>query len=185
MDGQAAQARIAAPHGGPAHPRDVIQRAEIIRDYLLCQPSPIAPSRFWRDLGQENLRQLSAHGVLNFKRTVNQNYFNWPVEGSDDPQMRQLIRAWADSPSLLPFQAELRGSAELNAAVETKHIQSRSTARAYTIFVGMLWWYAARADQEGLASRLSEPALGNPVDIRLEGRRIPRTSRIRCGIGNG
>jgi putative sugar O-methyltransferase len=154
------------------HSHPVVRRSRIIREWHESMPTDVKRSSFWRDLGDENLRQLDAHGVLNFKRSVNQNYFSWPVETASDSQMRKLLSVWAQDPELLPLEAELLGSAELGAAVENRHILSNTAARAYTLFVGLLWWYATRNDSEGLAARVSEPELGNPIDIRLGERRV-------------
>ena len=150
----------------------VVQRSRTMQKWLQSHPTQVAPSSFWRDLGAENLRQLNAHGVLNFKRTVNQNYFNWPVEKASDPQMQKLLSIWAGTADPLPLEAELRGLATLGAAVENKFILSKAAARIYTLFVGLLWWYATRTDVENLAPRISESELGNPIDIRVGNRRI-------------
>jgi len=130
------------------------------------------PSVFWRELADENIRMLEAGGIENFKRSLAQNYFNWPIEGPSDPQMRTLLAAWAADPSIVPLRAELYGSAALDSVNNTTFLRTPEAARAYTLFVGLLWWYATRDDAEGLSSRMDEPAIGNPVPIRLEGRPI-------------
>src|SRR5438445_271827 len=42
------------------------------------------PSKFWDYLVALNLKQLQDAGISNFKRTINQNYFNWILEGLTD-----------------------------------------------------------------------------------------------------
>ncbi|HJQ58121.1 MAG TPA: putative sugar O-methyltransferase [Vineibacter sp.] len=130
------------------------------------------PSRFWSDLAAQNLRMLETNGVANFKRSVAQNYFNWAVEGPSDPQMRALLAAWAADPSPLPLAADLRGSAALTGINGLAFLRNASAVRAYTLFVGLLWWYASRGDDAGIAARLSEPRVGNPVGIEIDGRPI-------------
>ncbi len=129
-------------------------------------------SKFWTDLSAENLRMLRTNGTESFKRTLSQNYFNWTVDDPAHPQMRTLLRAWANNPDRMPLQAELHGSAELEGVALTRYVTSPEAARTYTLFVGLLWWYATHDWPDDLPLRLSEPNLGAPVDIQLGGRRI-------------
>ena len=40
----------------------------------------------------------------------------------------------------------------------------------YRLFVGMLWSYTSQVSPNGLTEALEEPALGNPIPLRLGGR---------------
>lgn len=44
---------------------------------LCSAPEIHQPSHFWKKYAQLNLQQLQEAGLDNFKRTINQNYFNW------------------------------------------------------------------------------------------------------------
>jgi hypothetical protein len=61
-------------------------------------PAVYRPSRFWERMAGVNERQLSEHGLDSFKRTVNQNYFNWLISNPRDPQYRALIKDWLTHP---------------------------------------------------------------------------------------
>jgi hypothetical protein len=152
------------------HP--VIATSQRIMDYLEGTEGPQV-SKFWHGLAAENLRMLRANGPETFKRSLSQNYFNWAVDDPAHPQMRTLLQAWADAPDRLPLQAALSGSAELEGVALTRYVTSPEAARTYTLFVGLLWWFATRSWPGDLPQRLSEPELGAPVDIRLgDGQRI-------------
>jgi putative sugar O-methyltransferase len=141
-------------------------------DALDRAPPLFRPSIFWREIAAENIRMIKRGGIGNFKRSLSQNYFNWPVEGPDHPQMRMLLAAWSADPNRMPLAAELMGAARLSSLNRTRFLKSKRSARHYTHFVGLLWWYATREDPEALAQRLEEPIVGNPVPIEIHGRRI-------------
>src|SRR5829696_6791839 len=101
----------------------VIATSQRMMDYLRVTEGTQV-SKFWRDLAAENLRMLRANGPETFKRTLSQNYFNWAVDDPAHPQMRTLLRAWADAPDRLPLQAELYGSAELEGAALARYVTS-------------------------------------------------------------
>jgi putative sugar O-methyltransferase len=141
--------------------------------YLEHGDATYEPSRFWRDLARENLRMVDAYGATRFKRSVSQNYFNWPIQSVEDPQMRVLLQHWANAPTSRPLEVSLNGSAELEGVARTIYVNTPAAARVYTLFVGLLWWYVTKDWPDDLPSRLEEPALGEPVDLRLEsGQRI-------------
>ena len=155
------------PYAG--HP--VVVAAERMMEHLQ-QAGGAQISSFWRDLSLENLRMLRTNGPEQFKRTVSQNYFNWTIDDPAHPQMQTLLRAWAETPDRMPLQVELHGSAELEGVALSRYVTSPEAARTYTLFVGLLWWFAGRSSPEGLADRISEPDLGAPVDIQRDGQRI-------------
>ena len=45
------------------------------------------PSAFWKEMGEVNERILDWSGEANFKRTLNQNYFNFIPIAADDARM--------------------------------------------------------------------------------------------------
>ena len=50
------------------------------------------PSRFWDELGNQGVEQLTGHGLNNFKRTVNLRYFNWGIFGILAHQFLPMLR---------------------------------------------------------------------------------------------
>jgi putative sugar O-methyltransferase len=132
-----------------------------------------SPSGFWRDLSRENLRMMDVYGASNFKKSVAQNYFNWAIEAADNPQMQHLLRQWALDPSMRPLEVSLTGSAEIEGVANSRYVTTPASQRAYTLFVGLLWWYVTRHYPGDLPFKLEEPAAGGALDLFLDdGRRI-------------
>ena len=157
---------------GDTETSSVIARAAQMMTSLANAAPLYRPSRFWETLGQQNTKMLGATGITHFKRSLSQNYFNWPVKAPADPQMRVLLEAWARDPSLLPLSAEIRGPGRLESVNDTTFNTNPTETRVYTLFVGLLWWYASRHDPDGVAARLEEPASGDPVPIFQDNRPI-------------
>ena len=71
------------------------QSLEDMQDELHAAPAVDEPSEFWRDMGWVNEQLLNWGVKANFKRTLNQNYFNFVPSASSDPRvvrMRRLTR---------------------------------------------------------------------------------------------
>ena len=156
----------------PAVTEALLARSTAMRRQLEAGPELFQAGRFWADIGGQNEALLSRHGVENFKRTLAQNYFNWAVEGPNDPQMQSLLREWADDPSALPLEAELLGDPAVLSINDTSYLLSPSAARGYTLFVGLLWWHATKRAAPGDGDKLAEAAVGNPIPINVQGRAV-------------
>jgi len=156
----------------PAATAALLERSAAMRAALEAGPEIFQAGRFWADIGGQNEALLARHGVENFKRTVSQNYFNWAVEGPNDPQMQSLLREWAQDPSTLPLDAELLGDPAVLSINDTSYLLSPSAARGYTLFVGLLWWHAVKRAAAGDAEKLTEAPIGNPIPIGFHGRAI-------------
>jgi putative sugar O-methyltransferase len=131
------------------------------------------PSAFWNHFDRQNTEQLLRCGIGNFKRTVNQNYFNWLPTTPSDNQFRALLRLTADYPDAQAFAAEIDDSdAFVESLFDREALAARSAKDIYRLFVGMLWSYTRQTAANGLPDALDEPDLGNPIPIRLGGRRI-------------
>ncbi len=130
------------------------------------------PSLFWEMLGGLNREQLERRGYLEFKRTVNQNYFNWLPSKSVDNQFQNLWCFWRKNKTLWPFLLRFKNPKNLEAFTEKKLLSSISSRWRYKLFVGMLWEFARKNDPERLLDKLEEPRLGSPLDIRRGFRRI-------------
>lgn len=149
-----------APEDAPARIEDMM--AELNR------AAPIyRPSKFWTDLNKINVDQLLGGGFDHFKRTLNQNYFNWGPASFEDNQLRNLLNHWHAAPGPTPVLAAIEGDHRMLNMFNQDMLDNPEKARIYTFFVGLLWWYAAQNDPEKLTTRLAEPEIGNPVHIRL------------------
>jgi putative sugar O-methyltransferase len=131
------------------------------------------PSRFWETLSSVNAAQLSDRGFEAFKRTINQNYFNWLITRPWDPQYRSLIADWLRHPTPSVVSARVVDSAGVEVTAARKPaFGSRTTRLAYAVFVAMLWEYVRRRDRLQMLDRLSEPTLGDPILVRHRGRDV-------------
>ena len=63
---------------------------------MQAAPAVDQPSAFWKGMGEVNERILGWSGEGNFKRTLNQNYFNFIPIAPDDPRMVRLRRLVPD-----------------------------------------------------------------------------------------
>jgi putative sugar O-methyltransferase len=135
-------------------------------------PEPLQPSAFWRHFIEKNLDQLRRCGLSEFKRTINQNYFNWVPRASDNNQFRRLAALWAERPSLVPFEVEIEAPETLEGFFDTNPMHQPERLALYRAFVALLWHHACETDPDGLTQRLEEPELGNPIRTTLRGRRI-------------
>jgi putative sugar O-methyltransferase len=152
------------------------QRDEGSLDAMLeevrTSPPEFRPSRFWDWLIRENLKQLKDPGLEYFKSTVNQNYYNWIPLNSGDNQVRNLLRHWSSRPAIEPLQAVVEGSIRLQHLMEVDPLGDPKRRSLYALFVGLLWHYASQHDPYGVLNRLSEPQIGHPIRITLDGRMV-------------
>jgi putative sugar O-methyltransferase len=133
----------------------------------------LRPSAFWAAGARHNEDLLKRYGVENFKRTVNQNYFNWIPLSRSDNQYRQVEAYWQAHPDPRALQAELEDWDLLHVAFLQGNPFLDPAARAlYAQFVGMLWHFVSHGERNGTLERLAEPELGNPIRTRLGGRLI-------------
>jgi putative sugar O-methyltransferase len=144
---------------------------EMIEEVATSDPI-YQPSILWEHLNALNLDQIGRLGLTNFKRSVNQNYFNWLPARLSDNQVKRVFREWTRRPTLAPLFARMRRPVIVEGFA---HDQPLSTARSrfiYKTFVAALWDLVKRTDRLGLLDRLEEPILGNPIRIRHRHRLI-------------
>ncbi len=156
-------------------------RAQIqaMLDELLAAPDIYHPSRFWEFLNSCHNTLLAWGGERNFKRTINQNYFNFIPTSLFDRKTLNVLRLWLRHSSLKPFGYELEDP-DCDPALWFSWDESyfifkgkrRFGRHLYKWFVGSLYEYALKTDGSGVLSRLEEPALGNPIQIRRDGRLV-------------
>lgn len=141
------------------------------------------PSKYWVELCRKNIEQLRISGYGNFKQTVALNYFTSLAE-PEDLQVRFLK---THLPATDIFLAWLR------AFLSRRH--SAFTARqsmTYNFVTFLLWYYASRLGLASELNSLEEPADGNPLSVRIAGRRVSQDlvhsvlefGSVTDGIGN-
>jgi putative sugar O-methyltransferase len=153
---------------------------EQMRDELRTAPAVDHPSAFWTDMGRVNERMLEWAGEGNFKRTLNQNYFNFVPVGLDDPRMLRMRRLVdplgrieldqyavddpdSDPASWISWYPNYYIFKEPNRAAKRE---------LYREYLALMYEYALRRDRSGLLATLDEPELGNPIRVHRNGRLI-------------
>src|SRR6266849_7525834 len=130
-------------------------------------PPIYRPSHFWKMLGSLNLAQLADPGFDSFKRTINQNYFNWLIADPRDAQYRAVIKDWLRHPRPKVAGARVLDAGGVEVGVRRLNPFARLRTRAgYAVFVAMLWEYVRRRDRLRLLDQLAEPTLGSPILVQ-------------------
>ena len=150
-----------------------------MRQEMDVAPAVDRPSAFWKEMGEVNERVLDWSGEANFKRTLNQNYFNFIPIAADDARMvrmRRLVRDFAattreyaiddpdcDPSSWISFYPDYYIFKEPDRA---------NKLAFYREYLSLMYEYALRRDRSGLLSELEEPKLGNPIRVYRNGKLI-------------
>lgn len=137
-------------------------------------PPIYRPSRFWQNLAGRNTGELAGPGFDSFKRTINQNYFNWLLVDPRDAQFRIVMKSWMRRPTPSIVQARLVGGSGVHVDLrsQTDVFRRRMVRIGYSVFVAMLWEHVYRHDELRLLDRMSEPDLGSPILVSHRGRAI-------------
>jgi len=146
------------------------------------------PSRFWEQFGAANAAWLGWAGLENFKRTINQNYFNFVIRGFRDPRIRRSLAlwrrtGWRRAGLAAPLRTRLANPDDdpglwFSRDPRYRIFPGRSRAsrwlkrQLYRLMVGAQFAYAERRDRDGWLRDMEEPALGNPIPLSRDGRRI-------------
>lgn len=130
---------------------------------LDAAPAIFRPSKYWEILNDKNIAQLRLNGFENFKRTINQNYFNWIPTDAEDNQIRRLTEFFHANPPETPLTVDYRASLDSERGMSDSERKARWDL--YANFVGLLWHYTEKTDKHGVLSELSEPEVGNPIRI--------------------
>lgn len=151
----------------------VFAAVDAMTEEVMSGPDIYRPSRFWEDLNERNRRQIDEVGFASFKRTVNQNYFNWLIVNPRDPQFWRLLRSWFTRPRPSVFGARLGDWEDVEVSYDRIQPFRRLRSRLwYAIFVALLWEFVRRRDARHRLDVLQEPMLGNPILIRYGRRSI-------------
>ena len=151
-----------------------------MRQELAAAPAVDQPSAFWTAMGEVNERVLGWSGEANFKRTLNQNYFNFIPIAPDDPRMARLHRLVPDfTQNTLDRYAiedpDRDPSSWMSFYPNYYIFKDPDGARKrelYREYLALMYEYALRRDCSGLVAALDEPTLGNPIGVRRSGRLI-------------
>jgi len=135
-------------------------------------PAVYRPSAFWEHFNQLNVDQLRRHGVEQFKRTVNQNYFNWLPTDFSDNQLKNVVADWAAQPDVTPLRVQIEPAPFLEGFFESNPLLDPERRDTYALFVALLCSFARRHDPQRIIDSLSEPEAGNPIRVTLDGRPV-------------
>lgn len=167
---------------------DQRESLEAMKAELTAAPAIYHPSAYWEYFNDLHVRTLSHVGLGRFKRTINQNYFNF-VPSLADPHLLCLLRWWLRHPRLGALRNEF-ADPDADAAsgrllpVERRiframvhrpglrRIGRRAQVALYRLMVSLLWEYTTAHDPMRLLDGLEEPQLGMPIDMKRGGRRI-------------
>jgi putative sugar O-methyltransferase len=131
-------------------------------------------------MGEINERVLDWSGEANFKRTLNQNYFNFIPIASDDPRMLRMRRLPHDSARSALDQYVI-DDPDCDAASWIsfypdyyifKEPDRAKKRELYREHLALMYEYALQRDRSGLIETLEEPTLGNPIRVHRNGRLI-------------
>jgi putative sugar O-methyltransferase len=160
-------------HDNVSRDLELQSRVAAMMQELSKADSLFRPARFWELVNESNNNFLDRDGFMNFKRTINGNYFNWVPHSFNDNQLRNLFLRWARNPDPIPLMLEMPADGYFRLwSGHSEVLQSEERRGVYKFFVGLLWSFAASNDAKKLTARLSEPDLGNPLPITLQGRLI-------------
>lgn len=140
--------------------------AEMLAE-MRSAPEVIRPSAFWEAWNERHLRLLGETGFVDFKRTINRNYFNWVPCSPRDDQFRVVVRD-----GLRRGSAWRAMSARLEDAADLDFLPRAFQRRAHAVFLSLLWEYVNARDPRRLLEQLDEPSLGRPLVVRHRGRRV-------------
>jgi len=169
-----------------SHERPTI---EAMREELYAARPVYRPSKLWEHFNNVNMEQLRLGGLEAFKRTINQNYFNFVPYSLLDPQLLRLIKWWITHPTLTPFRIKAvdpdidphtgglypmqRRIFRLNQRRPLlSYFARKMQLDLYGWLVSLLWDYVRSHDRLGLLNRVHEPGLGKPIESYIDGRLV-------------
>jgi putative sugar O-methyltransferase len=151
-----------------------------MRQQLDAAPAVDQPSAFWKAMGEVNERVLDWSGEANFKRTLNQNYFNFIPIASDDARMLRMRRLPRDAARTALDQYVIDDpDCDAGSWISFypgyyifKEPDRAKNRELYREHLALMYEYALRRDRSGLLATLEEPKLGNPIRVHRNGRLI-------------
>ncbi|HEV2629197.1 MAG TPA: putative sugar O-methyltransferase [Pseudolabrys sp.] len=126
------------------------------------------PSAFWADIAQRNEIMLDESGIASFKRTLSNNYFNWPVTAAYHPYFVMAVLKWLRTPRRSVFSAKIEDQITLRLANVDKPLVLSSVQRQiYKAYVCFVWERMRTFDRLRISDWVEEPLVGAPISIRV------------------
>jgi putative sugar O-methyltransferase len=156
---------------------EVVAEAERAWDVVLNLPPEFRPTKFWTFFYSINMTQLKLSGISNFKLSVNQNYHNFMPRSWDDPKLAPLVATFSDDLSLDDLTVTIENPdlgvlAPLFGEGFPPLFPSSTDLVMYRTLVTLGWRKVCALDKLGLCARLTEPELGNPIRVTINGRLV-------------
>ena len=168
---------------------------QMYQDHL-AGPEIYHASKFWEKLNQLNIEWLKNEGLENFKRTVNNNYFNWMVT-TRSVYFRNVFNNYIAVLRRHPTRIRemiSAGIGEMHHRTYTSSITKASYVqrKIYALYLLFLHEFVKQRDEFGLFQELEEPKIGNPITINIRGKRVSQDiansymeySYIRSSLGS-
>ena len=152
--------------------RDSVALDAMVRDYE-AGPEIFLPSKFWKRLNAINSNWLAREGFGDFKRSVNNNYFNWMIT-AESPIFRRpmltYLRILKNHPRLgldiLRFTLRrMRYRTLVKDSLESTLLEKFT----YFSYLARLYLYVQANDAHGLFRQLEESPIGNPITLTVNG----------------
>lgn len=153
-------------------------------------------SKFWDKLNQLNIDWLKTDGLNNFKRTVNNNYFNWMVTTNSD-YFRNVARLYIRNIFRQPKKLWAMITANVGEMYHRTYVSTNTNVsffqrKVYALYLLFLYEYVKANDKFEIFKQLEEPNIGNPIAIRRNGKLISQDlsnsymeySYIRSSLGD-
>lgn len=148
----------------------LIARAHAVHDHIAAANPLLSPSALWTFLSAGHERLLSAWGINRFKRGLAQNYSTFAIRRPTHANYRAALSLCLRRPSLTPFKVRMARGHLVNLMGEAR-LSGRLAQLVYASYVGLLW--AAIDDgSDDLPARLAEPAIGDPLPVRVAGKPV-------------
>lgn len=151
---------------------------QVLFERDLAEAKPVCqPSKFWEHLASKNRKFLDEAAIGNFKRTINNTYYQWLPGNFRNAQLEKLLAFLQKRPDMSPVQvvissAPSRALPDVQVSFGDNPFLQDHYLEFYSFFVGLLWHYVACNDPTSLHQQLEEPRLGTPLPVRLGGRLI-------------
>jgi putative sugar O-methyltransferase len=152
--------------------RQLVEQLEIMQRDYLNSPTVYHASKFWEKLNKLNIQWLEKDGLDNFKRSVNNNYFNWAVKFYS-PYFLNMLGIFLQK-NLLKLRRFL---ILLFVSIPQMHYRTSIAneikanffdKKVYAAYLFLLYEYVSGVDKFGLFKLLEEPSVGNPITAKID-----------------
>lgn len=140
------------------------------------------PSQFWEEMGSNQEKHLHYGGEVNFKRTINQSYFNFVPNSQNEDLLSFLAKKLEDNKiDINHLKSEYTIMDPDNDPIlwfsfySDYHIfkgEREFKLELYKQFVVQMYEYIFTTPEKSILETLEEPELGNPIKIYYKNKRI-------------